>query len=259
MADEQDKAETSVPDTSHMGPVHKEEQPQDQAKTQEAPPPKPKMRIDPNAAASVKIFRPAVAPATEPVVETFDVARNTLMLTGALKEKLNGVTEAELLTIKVEISTKAVEVLEQPPTTLLDAPVAPVEPKTIDVMMFEGNSQDVMTRLISMCVPPEYASMALQGFIMDPLVGLTECTSLQIAMVTLCFEDKGIGGFTIVNNKIPFEPGAALMMVEAASGQIDAFKVEMIRKHNVQFPGDSKIITPGQSRFSLPGGGKKRR
>ena len=209
----------------------------------------PKLRIDQNAPATVKIIRAAPGEGMEaPPVEVFEVQRNTLMIMTALKDHLKNDGE-ELTGVTIQISTKAVVTPLVKPT-LLDVQE---KPATIDIVLFEGTGQDVVNRLMQMCVPPEYATMALQGFIMDPLVGLTECTSLQIAMITLCFEDKGVGGFTIVNNKIPFAPGAAIMLAEAATGQIDTFKVEMMRKHNVQFPQDSKLVLPGQKGFGGPG------
>ena len=62
-----------------------------------------------------------------------------------------------------------------------------------------------------------------------------------------------------MNNKIPFAPESAIMLAEAAAGQIDTFKVEMIKKHNVQFPQDSKIVTPGQAGFDINAGKRKHR
>lgn len=216
--------------------------------------PAPKIRIIQDAPATISITRPSYMADVAAAVDTFAVPRNTLMIMNALREKLKDDAK-DLAGITIQVSTKAMEIIEKQ-TTLLDAPVTP---KTLDVMMIEGPAQDVLNRLIQMCVPPEYASVAMQQFITDPLVGLTECTSLQIAMITFCFQDKGVGGFTIVNNKIPFTPEAAIMLAEAAAGQIDTFKVEMIKKHNVQFPQDSKIVTPGQVGFDINAGKRKRR
>lgn len=201
-------------------------------------------RIVQDAPATIEITRKSLVEGEPPTVDKSVVSRNTLMIMQALRtalkddmEKLDGIT--------IRVSTTA-EMMDQETPSLLDTQVPPT---TMDVVMFEGPAKDVLTRVLGICVPPEYASMALQGFLSDPLVGLTECTSLQMIMVTMCFQDKGIGGFTLVNNRLPFEPGSALMMAEAVAGQLDAFKVEMIKKHQVQFPSDSKIITPGQKGF----------
>ena len=201
-------------------------------------------RIVQDAPATIEITRKSKVEGEPPVVTNHIVPRNTLMIMNALRETLKDDMSA-LADITIRVSTSA-EVMPDKEASLLDAQAEPV---IHTVVMFEGTADGVLNRVLGLCVPPEYANMALQGFIMDPLVGLTECTSLQMIMVTMCFQDKGIGGFSIVNTKIPFEPGAAIMMAEAVAGQLDTFKVEMIKKHQVSFPEDSKIITPGQKGF----------
>jgi len=206
-------------------------------------------RVIRDAAASISISKLGDDGKVSGEPETFEVPRNTLKIMTALKEHLKDVPDAELDKIRIKVSTKAMDI--QPNASLLDAP--PREGAVaFDVVMFDGFAKDVIGRVQQMSVPPEYATAALQGFITDPLVGMMECTSLQIAMITVCFEDKGVGGFTVVNNKLPFDPGAAILVAEAASGQLDTFKLEMAKRFNVQFPGDSKIITPGQAGYIPP-------
>lgn len=79
-----------------------------------------------------------------------------------------------------------------------------------------------------------------------------EVSPLKGVILTAVLGDAQAAGFGFLSESIEVTDEDIKVLAESAANQVDMFKDNLREQKNIEFPGDSKIITPGQAGIFIP-------
>ena len=138
---------------------------------------------------------------------------------------------------------------EEAPPTEVDAAAKdlsepPEEPKEHRLVISTGTFEEVATDLAGRVMTPAQAMVQLQMVVSQ----VAELADLKGIILTTVFGDGQAAGFGFVSESTDVQETDIKVLGSSAANQADLFKDSMRKKRNIEFPGDSNIITPDMLR-----------
>jgi len=107
----------------------------------------------------------------------------------------------------------------------------------------DARLKDALASLAKRMYPPQ----AVMERIQIMLSQMAEISSLKGVILTTVFGDAQAAGFGFLSESIEVTDEDIKVLGVSAASQADMFKDAMRKQKNIDFPGDSRIITPGQA------------
>lgn len=192
--------------------------------------------VKPGTKAQIQVTWPGEAGA-EPRIEKLESSRNTVQLF----KTLQGVVAPDhpdvgAIKVTITLAGKVADTAVPP-----DANGVPAL-KDVTVTLYGGTAAEVYAQLEGRTVSPQEAIVALQRFVTE----LTEISDLRGIIITCVYGGVGLGGFSMLNDLVPQEDSDVILLGMGSGGQSMQFMDAMRATRKIEFPGDSKIVTPGQ-------------